>query len=57
MVSNGIKKDVDNNDYLSVLQNINSNKITAEELFQISKKAPSQSISNYVFRNKGESSI
>jgi len=52
MISNGIKKDVDNNDYMSVLKNLNKN-TTAEKLFQLSKDAPSQPVSNYVFRNKG----
>ncbi len=52
IVSNGIKKDVDNNDYLSVLQNLDAKNITEEELFEISKNAPSQAISNYVFKNK-----
>lgn len=53
VISNGIKKDLDNNDYLSVLQKIDSKNITSEELFQISKNAPSVPIPNYVFRNKG----
>ncbi len=53
IVSNGIKKDVDNNDYLTILKNLDSKTTTAEELFQISKDAPSQPISNYAFRNKG----
>ena len=53
IVSNGIKKDVDNNDYLGILQNLDVKNITAEELFRISKEAPSQAISNYAFRNKG----
>ncbi|WP_189360112.1 VCBS repeat-containing protein [Algibacter mikhailovii] len=53
MVSNGIKKDVDNNDYLALLRNLDPKTITPEKLFQISKDAPSQRISNYVFRNKG----
>lgn len=52
MVSNGIKKDVDNNDYLSVLKNLDK-KTTSEKLFKLSKNAPSQPVSNYVFRNKG----
>jgi hypothetical protein len=53
IVSNGIKKDVDNNDYLSVLKNLDAKNISPEELFQVSENAPSQSISNYAFRNKG----
>ncbi|PWH83927.1 hypothetical protein DIS18_05075 [Algibacter marinivivus] len=53
MVSNGIKKDVDNNDYLKVLRNLNPKTVTEDELFKLSKEAPSQEISNYVFRNEG----
>ena len=52
MVTNGIKKDVDNNDYRSILKNLDKN-ITAEKLFQLSKETPSNKVSNYVFRNKG----
>jgi hypothetical protein len=52
MISNGIKKDVDNNDYRTKVQNL-SKDATAEDLFQLSKDTPSQPISNYVFRNKG----
>ncbi|WP_339895869.1 VCBS repeat-containing protein [uncultured Algibacter sp.] len=54
IISNGIKKDVDNNDYLTLLNNLDGKNITAEELFQISKDAPSQPISNYAFRNNGD---
>lgn len=53
IVSNGIKKDLDNNDYLTILKNLDAETTTREELFQISKDAPSQRISNYAFRNKG----
>ena len=53
MVSNGIKKDVDNNDYLKILRNLDPKKTTQDELFQLSKEAPSEEISNYVFRNEG----
>ena len=53
IVSNGIKKDVDNNDYLIRLQNLDPKTTTPEELFEFSQKAPSQPISNYAFRNKG----
>jgi hypothetical protein len=52
VISNGIKKDVDNNDYRSKVQNLDEN-ATAEDLFQLSKDTPSQKISNYLFRNKG----
>ncbi|OUR97606.1 hypothetical protein A9Q86_15430 [Flavobacteriales bacterium 33_180_T64] len=52
IVSNGIKKDVDNNDYRSKVQNLGKN-ATADDLFQLSKNTPSQRISNYAFRNKG----
>ena len=53
IVSNGIKKDVDNNDYRIILNNLDKN-ITVDELYQLSKNAPSQPISNYAFRNKGD---
>ena len=52
MISNGIKKDVDNNDYRTKVQNLDKS-ATAEDLFQLSKDTPSQPISNYVYRNKG----
>nr|WP_321234191.1 VCBS repeat-containing protein [uncultured Psychroserpens sp.] len=52
IVSNGIKKDVDNNDYRSKVQNLSKN-ATADDLFQLSKDTPSQRIPNYAFRNKG----
>ena len=53
LVSNGIKKDVDNNDYKMKLSNL-KNDISAEDLFQLSKDAPSQPISNYAFKNLGD---
>ncbi len=39
IVLNGIKKDVDNNDYRIKLKNLGSG-TTAEDLFQLSKDAP-----------------
>lgn len=52
IVSNGIKKDVDNNDHRNKIKNLDKD-VTAEELFKLSQETPSQPISNYVFRNKG----
>ena len=52
IVSNGIKKDVDNNDYRVILNNLDKN-TSVDELYQLSKNAPSQPIPNYAFRNKG----
>ena len=52
IISNGIKKDVDNNDYRTKVQNLGKGS-TAEDLFQLSKDTPSQPIANYAFRNKG----
>ena len=52
IISNGIKKDVDNNDYRAKVQNLGKD-ATPEKLFQLSKETPSQPISNYIFRNKG----
>ncbi|PWH83926.1 hypothetical protein DIS18_05070 [Algibacter marinivivus] len=52
IVSNGIKKDVLNNDYLSKVNSL-SLKITHKEFFEVSKNTPSQPLSNYAFKNKG----
>ncbi|MDC1505341.1 VCBS repeat-containing protein [Winogradskyella sp.] len=53
IVSNGIKKDVENNDYLNKLAALDPKTTTAEQLYQLSKDTPSQPISNYAFKNKG----
>jgi hypothetical protein len=53
IISNGIKKDVENSDYLNRLKKLDK-KTTAEQLFTLSKNTPSQPLSNYVFRNKGD---
>jgi hypothetical protein len=52
IISNGIKKDVDNNDYRNKVKNLSKGS-TAEDLFQLSKETPSQPVSNYAFKNKG----
>jgi len=52
IISNGIKKDVENSDYLNTLKKLDK-KTTAEQLFTLSKNTPSQPLSNYVFKNKG----
>ena len=51
LISNGIKKDVDNNDFKNKLKNLDAN-TTFEDLFEYSKNAPSQKISNYAFKNQ-----
>ncbi|WP_299113566.1 VCBS repeat-containing protein [uncultured Winogradskyella sp.] len=52
LVSNGIKKDIDNNDYRKLVSNIDIN-IPPKELFKYSQNTPSKAISNYAFKNKG----
>lgn len=52
IVSNGIKKDVDNNDYRSKVKELGKN-ATYQQLFELSKNTPSQPVSNYAFKNKG----
>ena len=52
IVSNGIKKDLDNNDYRTIL-NKQEKETTYDELFEKSKNAPSERISNYAFKNLG----
>lgn len=53
MVSNGIRKDVRNNDFVDALNNVDVN-ISAKEFFNMTNLAPSSPLSNYVFKNKGE---
>ncbi|MBO6632010.1 MAG: VCBS repeat-containing protein [Psychroserpens sp.] len=52
VISNGIKKDVDNNDYRIKVSALGKG-ATLEDLFELSKNTPSQKISNYAFKNKG----
>ncbi|MFK7832740.1 MAG: VCBS repeat-containing protein [Winogradskyella sp.] len=52
LISNGIKKDIDNNDARRLVTEL-SESTTAEELFEFSVNTPSVAVSNYVFRNKG----
>jgi hypothetical protein len=53
IVSNGIKKDVDNNDYRKKVSKLSKN-ATAEALYKLSRETPSQPVSNYVFKNNGD---
>lgn len=53
IVSNGIKKDVDNNDFRNKLKQLDET-TTEDDLFNMSKKVPSQKISNYAFKNTGK---
>ena len=52
LVTNGIKKDVENNDYNNFIRGIDAN-TTVDELFEYSKNTPSKPISNYIFKNNG----
>ena len=54
IISNGIKKDVDNNDYRAILKNLDPKNTTTKQLLQLSKDAPSVPISNYAYKNNGE---
>ncbi|WP_406684701.1 VCBS repeat-containing protein [Seonamhaeicola sp. MEBiC1930] len=53
LVSNGIPKDVRNNDFVDALNNVDEN-ITIEEFFNMTNLAPSSPLPNYVFKNKGD---
>jgi len=52
IVSNGIKKDVLNNDFLTKVNNLDL-KLTVEEFFDVTKLAPSVPLSNYALKNNG----
>jgi hypothetical protein len=49
MVSNGVKKDVRNNDFLTGLKN--QLKTGAQNFFSMSKLAPSSPVPNYIYKN------
>jgi len=51
LVTNGIKKDFRNNDFLNKAYHKLANNTI--DLFNLSKQAPSSPLSNYIFRNKG----
>ena len=54
IISNGIKKDVDNNDYRTKLNSLSKDSTTVDYFFKLSQDAPSQPISNYAFKNQGD---
>lgn len=52
LVTNGIKKDFRNNDFLTgAYQKLADG---SSDIFNLSKQAPSSPLSNYIFRNKGD---
>ncbi|TXD51939.1 VCBS repeat-containing protein [Polaribacter sp. IC063] len=53
LVTNGIKKDIDNNDYKKEVSE-NSKDITYKELFKYSQNTPSNPVGNYAFKNNGD---
>lgn len=51
VISNGVKKDVRNNDFLTGLQE--KLKTDSQDFFNMTKLAPSVPLSNYAYKNKG----
>lgn len=51
IISNGVKKDVRNNDFLTVLYE--KLKTDSQDFYDMTKSAPSVPLSNHAFRNKG----
>ncbi|CAN0358875.1 unnamed protein product, partial [Ectocarpus sp. 4 AP-2014] len=49
-ISNGTRREINNNDYFNKLEEI---EIEAHTLLQLSLKIPSEKIDNFVYRNKG----
>ncbi|WP_300024945.1 VCBS repeat-containing protein [uncultured Maribacter sp.] len=49
-VSNGTRKEINNNDYFKKLEDI---KIEKDTLLQLSKSIPSEKIENFIFKNNG----
>ena len=57
LITNGIKKDVRNNDYISLMDKEADKvggKMTGLELLELSLKAPSQKVKNYLYHNNGD---
>ena len=52
LVTNGIKKDIDNNDHKILVTN-NLKNPTYSKLFELSENTPSKPISNFALKNKG----
>ena len=50
VISNGVKKDVRNNDFLTGLYK--KLKTTSQDFFEMSKLAPSNPLPNYIYKNK-----
>ena len=50
-VSNGTRKEINNNDYFKKLNQI---KIKNDTLLQLSQSIPSEKIQNFIFKNKGD---
>lgn len=50
-VSNGTRREINNNDYFNKLNNV---KIDKDSLLQLSLKIPSEKIDNFMFNNKGD---
>ena len=49
-VSNGTRREINNNDYFNKLKGI---KLSSDSLLQLSQAIPSEKIDNFIFRNKG----
>ncbi|WP_317039867.1 VCBS repeat-containing protein [Kriegella aquimaris] len=49
-VSNGTRREINNNDYFNKLKNL---KLSADTLLQLSLEIPSEKIDNFIFKNKG----
>ncbi len=57
LITNGIKKDVRNNDHLKRMEREAKKaggKMTGLEMLQLSLKAPSQKVANYLYQNNGD---
>ena len=49
-VSNGTRREINNNDFFNKLKNVT---LSADTLLQLSVQIPSEKIDNFIFRNKG----
>lgn len=54
LISNGLLKDLRNNDFLNTVRKVNSGDLSSMPFEQINALAPSTPVSNYAFQNQGD---
>ena len=56
-ITNGINKDIQNNDFIEMVKSLNPDDVAYEDFVELAKKAPTQKVSNHFYKNKGDLSF